>query len=181
MYEPAGRDSWQHPARVIESLSLAPGQRVADLGAGGGYFTFLLARAVGPNGVVYAIDVDADMTGLLERRAADGNHTNVEVLLVDPVEPELPDAPLDLIFTCNTYHHIHDPAAYFARLRRHLRSGGRIAIIDHKPEGWLQRLFPHSSASETIRSEMEAAGYALQSAHDFLPKQSFLVFAPAGD
>jgi predicted methyltransferase len=70
IYEPSDRDAWQHPERVIESLSIAPGQRVADLGAGAGYFTFRLAQAVGPAGVVYALDVDEDMTRLLERRRA---------------------------------------------------------------------------------------------------------------
>ncbi len=181
IYEPADRDSWQHPERVIESLSIAPGQRIADLGAGGGYFTFRLARAVGATGVVYAIDVDPDMTGLLERSAAEGDYTNVEVLLVDPAAPELPHTGLDLIFTCNTYHHLEERPDYFKRLKRYLSPDGRVAIIDHKPEGWLQRIFPHSSRSETIRSEMEAAGYRLQSDYDYLPKQSFLVFAPAGD
>ncbi len=181
IYEPADRDSWQLPERVIESLSIAPGQRVADLGAGGGYFTFRLASAVGPTGVVYAVDVDPDMTGFLETRAAEGNHTNVEVLLVDPSEPELPNARLDLIFTCNTYHHLEERPAYFRRLKRYLSPEGRVAIIDHKPEGWFQRFFPHSSRSETIRAEMEAAGYRLQSNYAYLPKQSFLVFAPTGD
>ncbi len=181
IYEPADRDSWQHPERVIESLSIAPGQRIADLGAGGGYFTFRLAGAVGPTGAVYALDVDPDMTAFLERSAAEGDHTNVEVLLVDPAEPELPNAGLDLIFTCNTYHHLEERPAYFKRLKRYLSPGGRVAIIDHKPEGWFQRIFPHSSRSEAIRSEMEAAGYRLQSDYDYLPKQSFLVFAPAGD
>ncbi len=181
IYEPADRDSWQHPARVIESLSIAPGERVADLGAGGGYFTFRLASAVGPAGVVYAIDVDPDMTGLLERSAAEGDHSNVEVLLVDPAEPELPDTGLDLIFTCNTYHHLEERSDYFKRLKRYLSPDGRVAIIDHKPEGWFQRIFPHSSRSETILREMEAAGYRLQGEYDYLPKQSFLVFEPAGD
>ncbi len=181
MYEPADRDSWQHPERVIQSLSIAPGQRVADLGAGGGYFTFRLARAVGPTGVVYAIDVDPDMTGLLEASVAEGDHANVEVLLVDPAEPELPGGGLDLIFTCNTYHHLKERPAYFRRLKRYLNPEGRVAIIDHHPDGWLQWVVPHSSRSEVIRSEMEAAGYRLESAYDYLPKQSFLVFAPAGD
>ncbi len=181
IYEPADRDSWQHPERVIESLSIAPGQRIADLGAGGGYFTFRLASAVGPTGAVYALDVDPDMTAFLERSAAEGDHTNVEVLLVDPAEPELPNTGLDLIFTCNTYHHLEERPAYFKRLKRYLSPEGRVAIIDHKPEGWFQRIFPHSSRSETIRSEMEAAGYRLRSDYDYLPKQSFQVFVPAGD
>ncbi len=181
MYEPADRDRWQQPERVIASLAIEPGQRVADLGAGGGYFTFHLAKAVGLEGRVYAIDVDPDMTALLERSVAEGNHSNVEVLLVDPTEPELPDVGFDLIFTCNTYHHIDERTAYFERVKSTLNRGGRVAIIDHKPEGWFQKIFPHSSQRESIRSEMDAAGYRLDRDYDYLSKQSFLVFSPEPD
>ncbi len=131
--------------------------------------------------MVYAVDVDPDMTGFLRTVAVEGDHANVEVLLVDPVEPEFSNVQLDLIFTCNTYHHLKERPAYFRRLLRYLAPEGRVAIIDQKPEGWSQRILPHSSRSETIRSEMEAAGYRLLRDYDYLPKQSFLVFAPAVD
>ncbi len=176
IYEPPDRDSWQHPEQVIQSLGLKAGQHVADLGAGGGYFTFRLTDAVGPKGRVYALDIDPGMTRFLDERAHEEGYTNVEVILGEAADSKLPDGAVDMIFTCNTYHHLADRSAYFTRIKESLTAEGRVAIIDHKPEGWFQWIFPHSSLSEDIRREMEAAGYELEVEHEFLPKQSFLIF-----
>jgi predicted methyltransferase len=170
-YEGFGRDRWQQPERVVAALEIEPGARVADLGAGGGYFTGRLADAVGPTGVVYAIDVDPDMTAYLEEHA----RPNVKVVLAPYDDPALPE-PVDLIFTCNTYHHIGARADYFRNARRHLAPGGRVAIVELARHGWLQRLFAHFTPPETIRAEMEAAGYRQTEEHGFLERQSFLVF-----
>lgn len=178
-YEGFFRDRWQQPDRVIESLGLEPGDRVADLGAGGGYFTFRLSDAVEPAGKVYAVDVDAGMIDYLDRRASEEGRENVEVVLAKTDDPLLPEAGVDLIFTCNTYHHIDDRPAYFRNAARYLRPGGRLAIVEYKP-GWLSFIFPHDTPGEVIRAELEGAGYQLESSHDFLSRQSFLVFAPTG-
>ncbi len=175
-YEPADRDGWQKPAEVVAALALRPGDRVADLGSGGGYFTFRLADAVGPGGRVYAVDVDAAMNDDLERRAREAQRTNVEVVLAALDDPRLPE-PVDLIFTSNTYHHLASRPTYFRNARRYLRPGGRIAIVEFRPEGLWQRIFPHSTAAEAIRTEMESAGYRLAQELDFLERQHFLVFA----
>jgi ubiquinone/menaquinone biosynthesis C-methylase UbiE len=180
-YEGWGRDGWQQSERVVEALEIRPGDRVADLGAGGGYFTFRLAEATRPGGVVYAVDVDRGMTDYLEARARESGVDNVEVVLAAYDDPKLPESGVDLIFTCNTYHHIEDRASYFARARRYLRPGGRVAVVEFRPEGLLQRIFPHATAAEGIRSEMEAAGFRLQAEHDFLERQSFLVFTAAAE
>lgn len=178
-YEGFGRDEWQQPARVVEALEIEPGDRVADLGAGGGYFTFRLADAVGPEGVVYAVDVDPDMTALLRERAADEGYANVRVVDAAPDDPRLPAGAVDLVFTSNTYHHIPDRVAYFARLEEVLAPGGRVAIVELRDEGFFAGLFGHATNEEKIRREMEAAGYRLTAQHDFLERQSFLIFAPA--
>jgi arsenite methyltransferase len=176
-YEGFGRDRSQQPDRVIAALGLKPGDRVADLGAGGGYFTFRLADAVGSTGRVYAIDVDPDMVAYLRTRATDDGYENVEVLQATADDSGLPAASVDLLFTCNTYHHLNDRTAYFARAGAALRPGGRVAIIDYNGSGWFSWLFGHTTSTETIRSEMEAAGYRLADQHDFLSQQGFLVFA----
>jgi ubiquinone/menaquinone biosynthesis C-methylase UbiE len=85
--------------------------------------------------------------------------------------------PVDLIFTCNTYHHIEDRPAYFARAARYLKNGGRVAVVEFAGKGWFQKLFGHYTTPELIRDEMTAAGYRLVGSHDFLPRQSFQVFA----
>src|SRR3990172_9550282 len=82
-YEGWGRDEWQQPERVVEALGLEPGARVADLGSGGGYFTFRLARAVGPTGKVYAVDVDEDLNAYVAERAREEGHANVETVLAE--------------------------------------------------------------------------------------------------
>jgi ubiquinone/menaquinone biosynthesis C-methylase UbiE len=180
-YEGFGRDGWQQPDRVIEALELEPGARVADLGAGGGYFTFRLADAAGPDGLVYAVDVDPGMLEYLRERAQEEDRRNVVAVAADYDDPRIPEDGVDLIFVCDTYHHIEDREAYFARAGRYLRPGGRVAIIDFLPEGWLQKLFPHGTDPEEVRSEMTAAGYRLEREHDFLERQSFLVFTRSGD
>jgi ubiquinone/menaquinone biosynthesis C-methylase UbiE len=171
-YEGPGRDGWQQPERVIQALELSPGQAVADLGSGGGYFTFRLAEAIGPGGTVYAIDIDRGLNDYVRRRAAREGRANIAVIQAEPNDPRIPAGGVDLIFTCNTYHHIDDRKAYFARARQSLREGGRLAIIDyHDKHG--------SSPADVIRSEMEAAGYRLERQHDFLTRQNFLVFSIA--
>ena len=172
------RDTWQQPEKVIQSLQLRPGAAVADLGSGGGYFTFRLAKAVGPAGKVYAVDIDQDINAALNERAKNEQAENIEVILAQPHDPQLPAAGVDLIFTSNTYHHIEDRVRYFNNLRKYLRPGGRVAIIDFDRRAWLEGLWRHYSAEEFIKREMEQAGYRLQQELDFLDRQSFLIFAP---
>jgi ubiquinone/menaquinone biosynthesis C-methylase UbiE len=175
-YEGIGRDRWQRPQQVIESLELRAGDRVADLGAGAGYFTYRLAEAVGRTGRVFAVDVDEELLDYVAEEAAERGLGNVDVVRAAPDDPRLPLAGVDVVFTCNTYHHLPDRSAYFARLRARLQPGGRVAIVDFRPGGWFGS--GHATPAETIRAEMEAAGYALLREHDFLPRQVFLVFGP---
>jgi ubiquinone/menaquinone biosynthesis C-methylase UbiE len=168
-YSGIGRDSWQQPEKVIESLNIRPGEYVADLGSGGGYFTFRLARAVGPMGRVYAVDVDEGLNRDLSQRAEREGLKNIEVILAKPEDPLLPESGIDLIFTSNTYHHIRERGRYFANLKKYLRPGGRIAIIDFNQEGWIQS-FGHYTPADVIKKDMSAAGYRLEREFDFLPK-----------
>jgi len=176
-YEGFNRDEWQHPERVIASLDLEQGQHVADLGSGSGYFTFRLAEAVGRTGKVYAVDVDPEMNEVVTQRAKDGGFDNIEVILAKYDDPSLPESGVDLIFSSNTYHHLEDRVAYFARAAKYLRPNGRVAIIDFNGEGWLHKLLPHWTAAVVIEGEMKEAGYSLDRRYDFLPKQHFLIFS----
>lgn len=170
------RARWQQPEAVIRSLSIQPGDQVADLGAGGGYFTFRLAEVVGPTGKVYAVDVDKGSLDYIARRAKELGYTNVETILAKYDDPLLPAGGVDLIFTCDTYHHLEDRTDYFDSAARYLRPGGRIAIIDLNGNSWFAKLFGHWTPKDTIRSEMGAAGYQLNSDFDFLSRQNFQVF-----
>jgi len=176
-YSAGDRDAWQQPERVVEALAIEPGDAVADLGAGGGYLTFRLAEAVGPEGRVYAVDVDPDMLSHLEERAREEGHAQVKVVRAEAADPKLPE-PVDLILTVNTYHHLPAQTGYFRETRRYLRPDGRIAVIELSGKSWFSRWLGHWTDPEEIRAEMEAAGYVRVADHDFLERQSFQVFAP---
>jgi len=170
------RDRWQHPEIVIHSLALQPGNYVADLGAGGGYFTFRLADAIGPTGKVYAVDIDKGNLEYIANQTAKRGYRNVETILVKPNDPLLPSHGVDLIFTCNTYHHLTDRTEYFHSAARYLQPEGRVAIVDLAGKSWFFRFLGHWTPKETSRREMEAAGYSLTHDFDFLSRQTFQVF-----
>ncbi|MFQ5450507.1 MAG: class I SAM-dependent methyltransferase [Nitrospinaceae bacterium] len=169
-YNGFNRDKWQQPDRVIQTLRIPPGAQIADLGAGGGYLTFRLAKATGPDGRVYAVDVDPAMTDFVQKSAREQGVQNVQTILAEPQDPKLPQRGIDLIFICNTYHHLKDRVAYLARLMKSLRPGGRIAILDFKQGR-------NSTPAKTIRAEMIQAGFNLDGKYDFLTKQNFQIFS----
>ena len=176
-YEGFSRDEWQQPDKVIQSLRIRPGSVIADLGSGSGYFTLRLAKATGPTGKVYAVDVDSAISEAVKERAKKEQVDNVDIVLAAPDDPRLPE-PVDLIFTSNTYHHIDNRIDYFAALIKHLRPSGRLAVIDYDRTAWLEGLWGHYTPEEFIKRELEQAGYELQNDFDFLDRQSFLLFAP---
>jgi ubiquinone/menaquinone biosynthesis C-methylase UbiE len=176
------RAAWQHPDRVIESLQIEPGDVVADIGAGKGYFTFRLAKAVGPEGRVYAVEVDDDLTAQLESEAQERGYENVVVVRGEFADPLLPDGTIEIVFLCNTYHHIDDRAAYFSGVRGDLAPGGRVAVIDMKDDlKGILRLFAtkdHWTPRALLEDEMREAGYRNAASFDYLPTQNFVVFSP---
>jgi len=175
------RAGWQLPERVLESLEIRPGDRVADIGAGDGYFTFRFAEALAPPGRVYAVEVDDERIETLRKEAQERGASNVTVIEGDLDDPRLPDGKIDLVFLCNAYHHIEGRATYFDRLRQDLDVGGRVAILDLKLSPLVRLLAPagHWTPLERMREEMEEAGYRMDESFDFLPAQSFAVFSVA--
>lgn len=176
-FDDAARDAWQMPARVIETLRLPADARVADVGAGTGYFTVRLARAV-PKGTVYAVDIEPAMLEHVRKRALADHLANVTPVLATSASPNLP-APVDLVLVVNTYHHVPSRASYFSSLKTSLTPAGRVAIIDFRkdaPDG-PPREFRFDPSQ--ITDEMTQAGYVLESSPDFLPRQHFLIFRPA--
>jgi arsenite methyltransferase len=177
-YNSPWRSRWQQPEKVVQTLAIPPGAQVADLGAGGGYFTFRLANAVGPTGKVYAVDVDQGNLDYIARRAQEQGYSNVETVLAKYDDPLLPKEDIDLIFACNVYHHLQNRADYFKSAARYLKPDGRVAIIDLNGTSWTHRLFlfGHWTPKETTRNELIAAGYSLTGDFNFLERQTFQVF-----
>ena len=175
VFDDPARDAWQKPDDVVGALQLAPTARVADVGAGTGYFAVRLARAV-PQGTVYAVDLSADMVKYLGERARREGLANLRAVQGAPASPDLPQ-PVDLVLLVDVYHHVDARIDYFAALRKSLAPGGRVAIIDFRPES--PRGPRHKIAARQVREEMRRAGYVEAASHDFLPDQYFIVFAPA--
>jgi arsenite methyltransferase len=171
-YSGFARDRWQQPDRVLTGLGVGEGDRVADLGAGAGYFTFRLARAVGPQGVVYAVDTDAGMSSLIADAAARDNVDNVVIVAAAEDDPALPE-PVDLILMVNAFHHLPEPVSYLTTLSRYVRPGGRVAVIEAFPK-WF--LLGHATTPEDIATTMREAGYALTERPGALSRQSFQIF-----
>ncbi len=174
-FEDPERDAWQHPQAIVEALCDRDDLIIADIGSATGYFPVRFALAV-PRGKVIGVDIEPDMVFYLNDRARREGLANLVSLLGAPEDPHLP-VPADVVFICNTYHHIDGRVDYFTRLQEQLAGDGRVAIVDYRPESL--RGPPHKLAPDVVKQEMEAAGYRLLEDHDFLPEQYFLVFQPA--
>ena len=149
---------------------------VGDLGPGAGHFTIRLARAVEPDGVVYAIDTNEETLEDLRSAAEDRSVTTLRTILARRDSLDLP-AQVDLLFVSATYHHLPDQPGYFTAARSQLRPGGRVAILESRREGLLARwLAPHATDPRKVQREMEAAGYRLVATHDVVPGYWFGVF-----
>ncbi|MGP8243132.1 MAG: class I SAM-dependent methyltransferase [Bryobacteraceae bacterium] len=176
-FDDPARDAWQMPDRVIEALALRPGETVADIGAGTGYFTVRLAKSA-PAPKVYAVDIEPSMVTYLKQRARQERLNNVVAVQAAPDTPNLPET-VDLVLIVDTYHHIGGREAYFRKLAKSLKPGARVAIADFKrdsPEGPPKEF---RFTPEQVEAEMSKAGYAVAARYDFLPRQYFLIFAIA--
>jgi ubiquinone/menaquinone biosynthesis C-methylase UbiE len=173
------RAAWQKPDELVAALGLSPGAVAADVGAGPGYFTLRLARAVGPSGRVFGVDVDPRMTALLAERARDAGLANVTPVLA-PDGDGLPPRPCDLVLLVNAFHHFPDGPGYLRRLAGALAPGGRIALVDFR-EGELPVGPPpsHKVTRAQIDGAVAAAGLRVDRELPLLPYQHFLLLALA--
>lgn len=171
------RDKWQMPDRIVESLALRPTDSVADIGAGTGYMAVRFARAL-KGGSVFAVDIEPNMVKHMAERAKAAGIDNLRAVVGSESTPNLP-APVDVAFLLNVYHHLDKRPDYFKRLRASLKPGGRVAIVDFRPDAPAGAPKHMRISVEKITEEMKAAGYKPVGAFDFLPRQSFLVFTPA--
>lgn len=173
------RDAYQKPHEVVHALNLKSGEVIADIGAGSGYFTFHLARHVGDKGKVYAVDVSPDMILHINRRIREQKANNVVSILADPDDPLLPDQSVNRFFICEVWHHIENQTKYLSLMKKMLKPGGEIVVIDfHKKEFPVGPPMNMKIAREDVIKRLESNGYRLTKEHTFLPYQYFLVFVP---
>jgi len=173
------RDAYQKPHEVVHALGLKPGEIIADIGAGSGYFTFHLARHVGEKGKVYAVDVSPDMILHVNRRIREFKMNNVVSVLADSDDPLLPDQAVNRCFICEVWHHIENQTKYLSLMKKMLKPGGEVVMIDfHKKEFPVGPPMNMKIAREDVIKRLESNGYRLTKEHTFLPYQYFLVFVP---
>lgn len=172
------RDAWQKPAEVIAALAIPDGAVIADIGAGSGYFTFRFIPHLGARGRVYAIDVSPDMISAISQRMMSVRPGALAPILGRPDDPYLATSSTDIVFICDTWHHIPDRVAYAGKLKNALAPGGRVAIIDfHARDLPVGPPASMKMAREDVVREFAAAGFVLSKEHTFLPHQYFLEFS----
>jgi ubiquinone/menaquinone biosynthesis C-methylase UbiE len=173
------RDGWQRPDEVVAALGLEVGQSVADIGAGPGYFTLRLARTVGASGRVYAVEVVADMVGVLRQRIDEAGLGNVTPVLARDADSLLPPASCDRILVVDTFHHFPDGVAYLRHLGGALRRGGVLANVDfHRRETPVGPPLEQRVARDDFLVAAERAGLAVVDEKTFLPYQYFVLMRP---
>jgi predicted methyltransferase len=177
LLEGPDRDDWQQPDEVMDHLGIADGARVADIGAGGGWFTVRLARRVGPNGVVYAEDIQRQMIESIARRVKREGLSNVQTILGTPADPRLPNG-LHAVLMVDTYTQLAEATALLTHIAGALAPNGRLGIVDFKGDGaggpgppLEDRISP-----DTVKAHAAAAGLKLIGEETFLRYQYFLIF-----
>ena len=170
------RDAWQEPELIMDALGIADGAVVADIGAGGGWFTVRLAQRVGPNGLVYAEDIQPQMIESINRRVRRAGLTNVQTVIGTPINPLLP-GPIDALLMVEVYAQVEDPVTLLRNVAPRLKPGGRVGIVEYKLDGGGpgppldERIEP----DEVIR-DARAAGFRLLAREDRFRYQYLLVF-----
>ena len=160
--ETAARDAWQRPSEVMDALGVKAGSAVADVGAGGGYFTFHFAERVGPTGKVYAEDVREKEMADIRVRAAKENLGQVETIVGTTSDPKLPVGMLDAVLVCNAYHEMHDYDAMLQGMFKALKPGGMVGIIDAPADPGQPResyYQPHHIPKELVRDDLTRNGF----------------------
>lgn len=170
------RAAEEAPGLVVEHLDLAPGDVVADVGAGTGYFTFRIAPAV-PEGRVLAVDVQPEMLEIIRARKAEQDVPNVEAVQGTPSNPNLPPAGVDLVLMVDAYHEFSHPREMMEGIAAALRPGGRVVLVEYRGEDPDVPIKPlHKMTELQARKEMAAAGLVWRETKDVLPQQHLMIF-----
>ena len=171
------RDADERPELLMSALEIPRGARVADLGSGTGYFTWRLAEQVGPTGKVLAVDIQQRMLDLTRETVTQHKLDNVEYVLATEKDPRLPERALDLVLIAYAFHEFADPGAIMDHVRRSLKPGGRVVILEYAKESNIAPASPlHKMSFEEIRREIEPLGFAIDRLLDFLPVQHGVIF-----
>jgi ubiquinone/menaquinone biosynthesis C-methylase UbiE len=171
------RETEERPQAVIEALAIEPGQTIADLGAGSGYYSLRIAPIVGPRGKVLAVDVQRAMIASIEARARREGVANVETILASADDPHLPPASVDLVFMVDVYHELEYPYEVMRHVREALKPGGRVALVEYRKEDPTVPIKEvHKMSEQQIIRELTAAGFKHLRTVRTLPLQHVVLF-----
>ncbi|MDX1344677.1 MAG: class I SAM-dependent methyltransferase [Sedimenticolaceae bacterium] len=179
VFERDGREVWDRRNDIIRVLDLQPGMAIADIGAGTGFFTMLMAREVGPMGKAYAVDIAPEFVKAIELRAQEQGIGNITGIVNDQKSTRLPPQSVDLVFISDTYHHFEYPMTTLQSIHDALRPGGELVVIDFKripgfSSAWVMG---HVRAGEEqVTTEIQSAGFELVQRLDFMQTQYYLRF-----
>ena len=173
----AEREQEEEPERALELIGIKPGMVIADVGAGTGYFTVLLAQRVGLDGKVYANDIQPRLLGILQDKIQKQKLTNIEVVQGRQDDTRLPEATIELALLVDVYHEFQYPQAMLASIRRSLKPSGLLVLLEYRKEDRaLPILEEHKMSIKEARTEVEAEGFAFDRVIRGLPRQHILIF-----
>jgi ubiquinone/menaquinone biosynthesis C-methylase UbiE len=171
------REAEERSAELLDALHLHPGQVVADLGAGSGYFTFRIAPRVGPTGKVLAVDIQPPMLAVLRARAASTHAANVQVVQATETDPHLPAASVDLVLLVDVYHELACPFEVMTKVRQALKPGGRAVFVEYRKEDPAVPIKElHKMSVRQLRREIAAVGLTFERSIQTLPQQHIVIF-----
>jgi len=169
------RDTWQKPGKVLEVVGVKPGMVIGEPGAGKGYFTFKLARKVGPTGKIYANDIIKKYLDSIKKKTRKEGLTNIVTVKGKVTDPLFPRGQLDMVFMCYVLHHLTQPVAFLKNLRPGLKPNAPVVILEQDP-GKTNSTTGHFWKQEKILETVKAAGYKLDRIETFLPRDNIYIY-----
>lgn len=171
------REKEEQPAKLMQALQIKPGDKVADIGAGTGYFTFRLSKQVGPKGQVFAVDIQPEMLDILRQRIRAENQQNIVLIQGAEDDPRLPAASLDLILMVDVYHEFAFPYEMTEAMVRALKPGGRLVFVEYRLEDPKVPIkLVHKMSEKQVLKEMKPHPLRWLKTHDVLPRQHIIEF-----
>lgn len=174
---PSARDRNEQPERVMEAVGLQPGMTVGEVGAGHGYFTFWLARRVGPAGKVYANDISRSALSAIKRRCQDEDITHIDTILGEVEDPLFPDRALDMVFIVNAFHDLAKPVELLDNLLPSLKRDATVVIMDRDPDKFRDPA-GHFLTRAEILAKIDASRFVLDRLETFLPQHNIYILRP---
>lgn len=173
------REAEERPQIVLAAMNLENGDVIADVGAGSGFYSRRLARAVAPDGVVYANDIQPGMLDALRANAARQRITNIIPVLGTVNDPKLPKATFDWVLLVDVYHEFQQPRPMLAAIRTCLKPGGRVALVEYR-ETTTQIRPEHRMSKEQVLAEWLPAGFRVEKIVEAMPMHRLYIFAASG-